>query len=76
MASHLRVFPNSRDDPYPSERQEPSIRVSLGDLLPLLAIAKRHNYLWLDDFLGDEVSITPDLYDVLRAFNTCHRPSA
>jgi hypothetical protein len=76
MAGHLRVFPDSLQDPYPSERQEPEIRVSLGDLLPLLALAKRHNYLWLQDFLEDEVSITPDLYDVLRAFNSCRRPSA
>lgn len=76
MAAHLRVFPGSIEGRYPSERQEPSIRVSLGDLLPILALAKRHNYLWLQDFLEDEVSITPDLYDVVRAFSSCHRPSA
>ena len=76
MAAHLRVYPDSLEDSYSSERQDPSIRVSLADLLPLLALAKRHNYLWLQDFLEDEVSITPDLYDVLRAFNSCRRPSA
>jgi hypothetical protein len=76
MAARLRVFPESAEAPYSSERQEPSIHVSLGDLLPLLALAKRRNYLWLQDFLEDEVAITADLYDVLRAFDTCHRPSA
>jgi hypothetical protein len=47
----------------------------LGDLLPLVALAHRNNYLWLQDFLDDEVSITDDLYEVLRAFQ-CYRPSA
>ncbi len=75
MAAHLRVFPHT-PEPIPSDRQEPSIRVSLGDLLPLLTLAKRHNYLWLQDFLDDEVNITADLYEVLRAFNSCRRPSA
>jgi hypothetical protein len=54
---------------------EPSVRVNLGDLLPLLALAHRNNYVWLSDFLDDEVSITEDLYEVLRAFR-CTRPSA
>ena len=51
------------------------VRVQLGDLLPLIAMAKRHNYLWLRDFLDDEVRISKDLYEVLRAFR-CYRPSA
>ncbi|MCC6420745.1 MAG: hypothetical protein IT429_21110 [Gemmataceae bacterium] len=74
MAAHLRVYPSSPDASWP-EAQEPTVRVSLRDLLPLVAIAQRRNYLWLDDFLEDEVSITADLYEILRAFRTC-RPSA
>jgi hypothetical protein len=74
MAAHLRVYPLSKDH-LDVERQEPIVRVSLGDLLPLVALAHRHNYLWLQDFLEDEVTITSDLYEVLRAFH-CHRPSA
>jgi hypothetical protein len=73
MAAHLRVFPSPKDESV--EGQDPSVRVSLGDLLPLIALAHRHNYLWLQDFLDDEVVITADLYEVLRAFR-CHRPSA
>jgi hypothetical protein len=72
MSAHLRVFPASQGSA--AEVQEPTVRVSLGDLLPLLALAQRRNYLWLQDFLDDEVSITPDLYEVLRAFQC--RPSA
>jgi hypothetical protein len=40
----------------------------LGDLLPLFAVAQRMNYVWLRDFLDDEVMITADLYQVLQAF--------
>jgi hypothetical protein len=74
MAAHLRVFPLPKED-ADAEGQVPSVRVSVGDLLPLVALAHRHNYLWLQDFLDDEVMITPDLYEVLRAFR-CTRPSA
>ncbi len=74
MSVSLRVYPEPHETAtgsYP----EPTMRVSLGDLLPLIALAQRHNYLWLQDFLDDEVSITSDLYEVLRAFR-CYRPSA
>ncbi len=73
VAAHLRVYPNS--GPSLEEAQMPTVRISLRDLLPLIAIAKRQNYLWLNDFLDDEIKVTPDLYEVLRAFREC-RPSA
>ena len=74
MAAHLRVYPLSKENAE-AECQAPTVRVSLGELLPLIALAQRNNYLWLQDFLDDEVRITPDLYEVLRAFR-CYRPSA
>jgi hypothetical protein len=73
VAAQLRVFPTS--EAAIAEAQAPTVRVSLRDLLPLIALAQRRNYLWLNDFLDDEVKVTPDLYEVLRAFRTC-RPSA
>ena len=73
MAAHLRVFSDSEFDE--SERQVPTVHVTLGDLLPLVALAHRNNYVWLQDFLDDEVAVTSDLYEVLRAFR-CYRPSA
>jgi hypothetical protein len=73
MAAYLRIYPHRRD---PQESvQEPCVRIRLGDLFPLLVQAHRGNYLWLNDFEDDEVIITPDLYDVLRAFRA-YRPSA
>lgn len=73
MAAPLRVYHEPHESVTGSP--EPTVRVSLGDLLPLIALAHRHNYLWLQDFLDDEVAITSDLYEVLRAFR-CYRPSA
>jgi hypothetical protein len=72
MALHLRVYPDSFGD----EQAEPTIRVRLADLLPLIAVAKKNNYLWLQDFLDDEVAVTSDLYEVLRAFGTCLKTPA
>jgi hypothetical protein len=74
MAAQLRVYPSSQEDGYDA-LPAPTVRVTLGDLLPLVALAQRHNYLWLRDFLDDEVRITADLHDVLQAFR-CQRPSA
>jgi hypothetical protein len=74
MATHLRVYPSPKEPDEPGF-QAPTVPVRLGDLLPLVALAQRHNYIWLRDFLDDEVRITADLYDVLQAFR-CHRPSA
>ena len=42
---------------------------------PLLAQAHRDNYVWLRDFEDDEVLVSQDLYEVVRAFADC-RPSA
>jgi hypothetical protein len=74
-APRLRVFPRSPESSY-QDYQEPSVRVSLRDFLPLLDLARRQKLLWLDDFLDDEVRITADLYDVVKAFGQCRRPSA
>jgi hypothetical protein len=73
MAAFLRVYSTSPEQE--AEIQPATVRVNLGDLLPLVALAHRQNYLWLQDFLDDEVVITEDLFEVLRAFR-CTRPSA
>jgi hypothetical protein len=74
MGVQLRVYPVP-SEPSPGDSPQPIVHVRLGDLLPLVALAHRHNYLWLQDFLDDEVAITSDLYEVLRAFRA-YRPSA
>jgi hypothetical protein len=74
MAAHLRVY-RSEDDAETPTLATPTVRVCLADLLPLVALAHRNNYAWLQDFLDDEVRISEDLYEVLQAFR-CYRPSA
>ena len=74
MAAYMRVCPRSRADDGQS-RQTPTVHIRLGDLFPLLALAHRGNYLWLNDFEDDEICITPDLYELLRSFQA-YRPSA
>ena len=74
MPAHLRVYQLDDEEFYESG-PEPTVRVRLGDLLPLVAMAQRLNFIWLKDFLDDEVSITEDLHQVLQNFRGC-RPSA
>ncbi len=74
MAPHLRVFKESAE----SEKdiiQAPTVRVRLSDLLPLIAAAQRKNFTWVQDFMEDEVTVTADLYEVLRSFRT-FRPAS
>lgn len=75
MAAFLRVYPPREGADAAESAQPATVRVSLGELLPLVALAHRQNYLWLQDFLDDQVAITEDLYEVLSAFR-CTRPSA
>jgi hypothetical protein len=74
MAAQLRVYPSSQDPPR-RDLPSPTVGVRFGDLLPLIALAQKRNYLWLQDFLDDEIRITADLYEVIRAFRS-YRPSA
>jgi hypothetical protein len=75
MTTQLKVFRAADDDFDDAEGQEPSVRVRLGDLLPLVAMAQRMNFIWIKDFLDDEVTITEDLHEVLQSFRGC-RPNA
>ena len=73
MPAYLRVYPHRLD--ATEKTQAPHVRIRLGDLFPLLAQAHRGNYLWLSDFEDDEVVVSQDLYELVRAFE-CYRPCA
>lgn len=75
MGTNLRVFRGHDEDGLQDDAPDPSVRVRLGDLLPLVAMAQKLNFIWLKDFLDDEVCITEDLHQVLQTFRSC-RPSA
>lgn len=72
--ARLRVFPRP-DDEAPEDVEAPAVPIRLVDLYPLLAQASRDNYAWLNDFEDDQVLVSPDLFEVVRAFAN-FRPSA
>lgn len=72
---NLRLFPQSEEETTERYEQEATVSVRLGDLYPILRQALRANYAWLRDFQDDEIRVTSDFYDVIRAFSGL-RPSA
>jgi hypothetical protein len=75
MATRLKIFTPAAEE-TDEMRSEPEVRVPLGDLLPLVAMAQRMNFIWLKDFLDDEVAVSSDLYEVLQAFRSSRPTSA
>ncbi len=53
-----------------------TVRVTLGEVLPLLADAVASDRTWLSDFADDDITISSDLFDVLQAYRHFRRPSA
>ncbi len=74
MATRLRLYTAPPDEV--EDRPTPEINVRLGDLLPLAAVAQRMNFIWLKDFLDDEVMVSHDLYEVIQAFRGSRPTSA
>jgi hypothetical protein len=74
MAVRLKLYNPPAEEAAPS--QDPDVRVRLGDLLPLVAVAQRMNFIWLKDFLDDEVAVSEDLYEVMQAFRGTKPTSA
>ena len=75
MAAHLRVYREVDEFLDDIESPDPTVRIRLGDLLPLVAMAQKQNFIWLKDFMDDEVCISDDLHQVLQTFRGC-RPSS
>lgn len=73
---HLRIYRGPEDSDNSSDaRPEERIRVRLVDIYPLLADALESDRTWLRDFEDEELQISPDLYDCIRAYEHW-RPSA
>ena len=73
MSTRLKLYSPVED--AVDERPDPDVCVRLGDLLPLAAMAQRMNFIWLKDFLDDEVIVSHDLYEVMQAFRS-NRPTS
>ena len=67
------VEPVTLDEP---SRAESTVEVTLGEIFPLLADAVRSERTWLEDFAGDKITISGDLYEVILAYQHFRRPSA
>ena len=52
------------------------VTVPLGEIFPLLLDAVANERTWMQDFEGDDVTISNDLYEVLLAYQHYRRPSA
>jgi hypothetical protein len=74
MVTRLRLY--TPPAPDAEDRPAPEVGVRLGDLLPLAAMAQRMNFIWLNDFLDDEVMVSHDLYEVIQAFRSSRPTSA
>lgn len=59
-------------DPLPQD----GVRISLGEVLPLLADAVANDRTWLRDFADEDITVSSDLYDVLQAYRHFRRPGA
>lgn len=73
MAVRLKLYDPPAEIPEPLP--EPDVRIRFGDLLPLVVAAQRMNYIWLRDFLDDEVAVSEDLYEVMQEFRG-NRPTS
>jgi hypothetical protein len=73
--SRLRVYYGPRDSQRAAGPAPQRVTVPLGDVLPILADAQRQNRAWVHDFLGDEITISSDLYEVLLAYQHYRRPA-
>lgn len=75
MTDRLKLYSAPTAEREDEDRPIPDVCVRLGDLLPLVAMAQRMNFIWLKDFLDDEVAVSHDLYEVMQAFR-CAKPTS
>ena len=76
MVARLKLYNPPKNETDADDRPDPEVCVRLGDLLPLAAMAQRMNFIWLKDFLDDEVVVSTDLYEVMQAFRSSRPTSA
>ena len=56
--------------------EQPTMPVAIRDLVPLLVDAFQTDRTWLKDFERESIQVTPDLYDVLLAYQQFRRCDA
>ncbi|HEY6565415.1 MAG TPA: hypothetical protein VIY86_13015 [Pirellulaceae bacterium] len=81
IRSQLRLYsgPDASDataEPASECCSRPSIPVKVGELVQVLTHATHAKRAWLEDFQHEEVLLSPDLYEIMMAYQHYHRPSA
>ena len=81
-APKLRIFSLAGDSSSPTVKPprpaaaSPTMPVAVRDLVPLLVDAFQTDRTWLKDFEHEHIQVTPDLYDVLLAYQQLRRCNA
>ncbi len=80
IRSRLRLYsePNGETGVTVLSRAQhgPRVCVSASEVFEALSDAMAHDRTWLNDFNDDEMMISNDLYEVIRAYQNFRRPSA
>lgn len=77
--TNLRIYRGPADKTTavrPASTSPATIKVNVGEVLPLLADAVTSKRTWLSDFEDDEITISADLYEVLLAYKYYRHPAA
>ena len=76
----LRIYYGPTDDATTTSETHGEatrgVTVPLGEVFPILADAIDSERTWLRDFEDEEITISPDLYDVILSYQHFRRPSA
>ena len=67
----LKLFSDST-----GAQPEPTMPVAVRDLVPLLVDAYQTDRTWLKDFGRENIHVSPDLYEVLLAYQQLQRRDA
>ncbi len=70
-SSRLRLF-----RPDQPRNTEPTINLTVSQLVPLLVDAYTTDRVWLNDFGDEPVRVTSDLYEILLAYQQLRRSDA
>ena len=73
--ARLRLY-HGPEEGVETREDKRSVRLPLGEVLPLLMDAAMSERTWLRDFEHDEVTISTDLYEMILAYQYCRRPGA
>lgn len=77
VKSNLRVYYGPHENATTHTPDLPgTVRVSLGEIFPLLTDAVKSGRTWLQDFEHDDITISSDLHEVILAYQHFRRPSA